>query len=163
MKYQLIALSLLAMLFSCADDAAFQGNSSRQSNMDNNNQEPSFGNESDATAGDWRSSLDGGSGRQKLVLKLQPSAQPPVDYLFIVDNSVSMGNKKENYASGMMADIQRGFVDIAENGEFPDDAKIGVISTAVDGVSDADIATKETLKRTVNKTSIRSSKENHKS
>ena len=95
MKYQLIALSLLAMLFSCADDAAFQGNSSRQSNMDNNKQEPSFGNESDATAGDWQSSLDGDSGRQKLVLKLQPSAQPPVDYLFIVDNSVSMGNKKK--------------------------------------------------------------------
>ena len=46
----------------------------------------------------------------------------------------------------MMADIQTGFVDIAENGEFPDNAKIGVISTAVDGVSDADIATKGALK-----------------
>ena len=63
--------------------------------------------------------LDGDSGQQKLVLKLQPSAQPPVDYLFIVDNSTSMGNKRENYTSGMMADIQTGFVDIAETVSFP--------------------------------------------
>jgi hypothetical protein len=156
MKYQIIALSIVSMLVSCADETGFQGSASKQKNMDNENPRPGLGNESDANANnDWESTIDETSGKQKLMLKLPPSSLPPADYLFVVDNSSSM--------SSLVGSVQTGFVNIAENGEFPENAKIGVISTAVDGINDSNVGAREGFKALVDQNSIASSKRDNKS
>ena len=73
--------------------------------------------------------------------------QQPVDYLFIVDNSTSMAK--------IIDQMQKGFLDIANKGEFPEGAKIGVITTSVDEsykenskiVGFKSLVTRESIKR----------------
>ncbi len=140
------------MLFmSCADDAAFRSSGRTGKSRSTKDQ---FGSGADADgmssgingdsnsnkfldpfdvnndfSGDgykdqWDVGLDGDSGKQKFMLTIEPNTTMPVDYLFVVDNSTSMDS--------IIYRMQTGFKEIAERGEFPDSAKIGVISTAVD-------------------------------
>ncbi len=90
-----------------------------------------------------------------LKLEIEKNLAPPIDYLFIIDNSESMSG-----SNGMMANIRKGFRDIVENGEFLAGSRIGVISMAVDEVDHED-SKKVGFKRLANKYQIaRSSRSN---
>ena len=108
MKKIVLLGAAIALLSACADEAAFNSsprNVSKQTDGDNEEFEADLGADTD----------------YRLVLK--PKDAPPVDYLFVVDNSTSM--------SDIISQMQKGFKQIAERGEFPANAKVGVISTTV--------------------------------
>jgi hypothetical protein len=154
----LIAITTILNI-SCADDAEFRSNGRRGqdetlrsgSNSESNSNSNANGNAFSDEFGDafgnpfgnpssvgndfdgnsykdkWQVDLDGDSGKQKFMLTIEPNTNMPVDYLFVVDNSTSM--------ESIIHRMQRGFKEIAERGEFPKTAKIGVISTSVDEAS----------------------------
>ena len=66
---------------------------------------------------------------KSVTLKYLENAAPVVDYLFVVDNSVSM--------KSILKHTQAGFLSIAEEGVFPNKARIGVMSTATPEVKTA--------------------------
>ena len=123
MKRHLYFNLLFLLLFSCS-------NGTRSFSESNVGLKEAPVNDQDATGeNDPEAELDGDSEIYSLIVKVKQDSAPPVDYLFVVDNSTSMGGD-----DGMMAKIAKGFKDIVENGEFPSTAKIGVISMAVDEV-----------------------------
>ena len=70
--------------------------------------------------------VDEESGKTTYSLTIESQQKVKVDYLFVVDNSNSM--------NAIISQMQDGFKEIAEKGEFPETARVAVISTAVDEV-----------------------------
>ena len=135
------------LLSACADDTAFQGGRTAYRadlNSDASGEAPveDTYSENDINQKGWDTTLDADSGYTNLSLNLQPEDAPPVDYLFVVDNSTSM--------SAIITQMQEGFIEIAEKGEFPRNAKIGVISTS----TELDVVSR---KATVNGKKVKSS------
>ena len=117
MKNIMIVLSSLPFVWSCSNSPSF---TSRSVAIDRN--------DLDATKGENRDGDDDGSGGgngdaeyYSVTYNVKSESVPPVDYLFVVDNSTSMNN-------GMMDKMIKGFEDIAKNGDFPESSRIGLIS-----------------------------------
>ena len=125
MKKIILFNLLLSLLISCQDEeTGFRGGNTEKNTGEAVEVTPPAS--GDQTAGDWNVEVDEESGKTTYSLTIESEQKVKVDYLFVVDNSNSM--------NAIISQMQDGFKEIAEKGEFPETARVAVISTAVDEV-----------------------------
>lgn len=110
---------IISASFACEGGSSFTGASKNKKSKEERPKPPR---EAEATAPDEEPDI-ATNNEGKFTKTLSSATDPVVDYLFVVDNSVSMGK--------IIQQLKDGFRAISERGEFPENSRVGIMSTAV--------------------------------